>query len=529
MTTTAPPSTDLEKHLQAACDLELWTIPLYLTAAYSITSFPSLGIPGASSAPDPQTEILSVAVQEMYHLQLACNLTTSYGFTPQLHAPKYDLLPFIHPDYQPEATVRLGNVTDVIDLMVEVETPDESNTGPVSPRYDKDGNLSYKSIGDLYSVLKILMGQADLATGAKQNVSTTFSSRYNVNKVDSYDDPTDPNTVLNSAHVIVDQGEGMRGEPAAFLDHDQFTEPTPGSRFYQEDHVSHWYRFELVRDLIQQQPNSLQVYVTNPYDPKTATQKQKDAQAALNVVFTKVLSDLRTSWQDGDLNLDSMWLIKPALINVLTQGIAPQFDELKLTPPELNKRYAKVADDVDPCYTVRPLLDPTKKYEKYPELHACQGLNECKGLGAPLASDPKKKATGSKAGDGNCATVVPHTCGGGNDCKFQGGCGYSPYLPGANTGGAGSGGCETPISPWQVFDTSGDPNPPPDVNSNIYVWDRARELLAKRLNVNVKDLPKVETNQRRECVIPSIKTKFDKKQFDKECNDQTKKKCLPPK
>ena len=47
-------------------------------------------------------------------------------------------------------------------------------------------------------------------------------------------------------------------------------------------------------------------------------------------------------------------------------------------------------------------------------LHACRGLNECKGLG--------KSQKNACAGQGNCYTVT-HECSEKNDCKYQGGCG----------------------------------------------------------------------------------------------------------
>jgi hypothetical protein len=47
-------------------------------------------------------------------------------------------------------------------------------------------------------------------------------------------------------------------------------------------------------------------------------------------------------------------------------------------------------------------------------LHACRGLNECKGLG----KDHKNVC----AGQGSCYTVT-HECSEKNDCKYQGGCG----------------------------------------------------------------------------------------------------------
>src|SRR4051812_19684615 len=47
-------------------------------------------------------------------------------------------------------------------------------------------------------------------------------------------------------------------------------------------------------------------------------------------------------------------------------------------------------------------------------MHACRGLNECKGQG--------KDGKNVCAGQGTCFTTK-HECSGQNDCKYQGGCG----------------------------------------------------------------------------------------------------------
>lgn len=49
------------------------------------------------------------------------------------------------------------------------------------------------------------------------------------------------------------------------------------------------------------------------------------------------------------------------------------------------------------------------------EIHACRGMNSCKGLGAG-----KDNAC---AGQGTCATTTHHDCATKNDCKGLGGCG----------------------------------------------------------------------------------------------------------
>jgi hypothetical protein len=65
-----------------------------------------------------------------------------------------------------------------------------------------------------------------------------------------------------------------------------------------------------------------------------------------------------------------------------------------------------------------------------PELHACCGLNTCKGHG--------KGADNACAGQGACATVEAHGCGGENACKGQG----AEY----NNACKGQGSCAVPNS-----------------------------------------------------------------------------------
>jgi hypothetical protein len=59
----------LWSHLQGVTDLELWTIPFYLTAMYSIKD----------PSQDAYQLIQSIVYQEMLHAQLACNIANAYG------------------------------------------------------------------------------------------------------------------------------------------------------------------------------------------------------------------------------------------------------------------------------------------------------------------------------------------------------------------------------------------------------------------------------------------------------------------
>jgi hypothetical protein len=67
------------------------------------------------------------------------------------------------------------------------------------------------------------------------------------------------------------------------------------------------------------------------------------------------------------------------------------------------------------------------------EVHACRGLNECKGQGIGGGN--------TCAGQGQCATAVKHECAGKNECKHQGGCGEKPGYNECK----GKGGCGVPM------------------------------------------------------------------------------------
>jgi hypothetical protein len=66
--------------LQMAIGIEFSTLPPYLYALYSI-------MPGTNAV--AADRIRSVAMQEMVHMCLACNISNALGKTPKLAAPTY--------------------------------------------------------------------------------------------------------------------------------------------------------------------------------------------------------------------------------------------------------------------------------------------------------------------------------------------------------------------------------------------------------------------------------------------------------
>ena len=108
-------------------------------------------------------------------------------------------------------------------------------------------------------------------------------------------------------------------------------------------------------------------------------------------------------------------------------------------------------------------------------IHACMGLNSCKGqdrfgeAGPPDASNPGPNAC---AGQGYCSTAADHTCHVQNECKNQGGCGLYGTAeelddPG-NNACKSLGSCATPINA-ERFSTNGK-------NTGKSVWARARQV-----------------------------------------------------
>jgi len=339
---------DLTIHLQAVCNLELWTIPLYLTALSSIREDRS-SIPMPPRVPDRYTSsvsrlIVSVAVQEMYHLQLAGNLSMMFGAAPRLDWPVYQgRIPYVStlPD---GVTVALGPANDAtLRLMVAVETPDRIDS-PVDPgtpdvpafpsiQYDANHEPCYPSIGTLYSVVEQLANRfkrSELRSGAHQVANGLFSAwfpRTGVLNESTFDDAID---------VIVDQGEGALGRQDAPLDDREAVPNQRGYRdpFFYENHFSHCERFSLA---LANGGKGLVLWPSNPPGPTPQ-------QAHLSVIFAELLSNLRAAWAGGRPDLGPMFLMRSALAQVFADGQLPA-----LAPPAPGApSYAESAASVAP-------------------------------------------------------------------------------------------------------------------------------------------------------------------------------------
>jgi hypothetical protein len=501
----------LSTHLAAIVSVEFFTIPVYLTAVYSFTD-QALGWvdPDApKDAPkqplfDMQQRLLSVAIQEMYHLQLASNLASAIGEAPdipQLTLPPNSAIPVPH--LKNVTIPRLGNVPTMIDSMIAIERPDPDH---VYPQPNKDAD--YDSIADLYHATAELLGlvaQAALENpgandlppfdGGKQVSYGTFTTTYVWNTIPNKE--SDPITSAAKAiNAITDQGEGkdvvnstrvqallkriLRAAPQQDVvvgNVDVEFQPASGTRFYIYGMFAHEDRFDYVLDNLKSDAfarwekairDQYGVGIFNDSAPTTAGANANDVQNAIDVFWSALTNMLREGFRSGQLAPDYpqnssfsfndiMLAFKYALPMMWATGHAPSFKYRTIGLDELQKAF----DTVDP-YCIIHWDDITQKLRADPNFpqNVCQGLNTCAGRGWG--------GTGATQGGGDsaCCTADLHTCGGGNLCKTEGACGYlstddkqnllgpaAQWIPSMNAC-KGQGGCQTPISPLQVFSSA---------------------------------------------------------------------------
>lgn len=330
-------------HLQKAVYLELWTIPLYLTAAYS------LQVPG-SSAQSPPTlvpvrsqknpnrsreqlafnNIYSIVVQEMLHLELASNLFNALfagkGYSPKFTgewAPRYDRFP---PWIGVNVPVQLGPVDEAqMALLAAVETPEPRTDPPPS-----GPQRVYDSIGQFYKAIEQGLDQLwdelyDRSADHRQKSEfadpgypgddyTGFSATI------AGDSVTARKQADQVIQAIIGQGEGSTGPFIA-------PDLRPEDLSDLEDRVSHFARFRMVQAMLKF-GGPLQIY------PQTGSSGLAAAQQQLDNGFTSLLNALEQGFAgDANLDLGSMWQLPRQIVSVWAAGGVPAFQWVKSGAP----------------------------------------------------------------------------------------------------------------------------------------------------------------------------------------------------
>jgi len=306
---------DIHDHLDYAVNLEIWTIPYYLTVMYSIKD-PS----------EPVFRLIqSVVYQEMLHAELAANVYNAFqpdepvtigpfqytkaGGVPHLDfkldqaaAAKYG---------EPDAS--LGGL-DLVRLgtMCLIELPEAH-----PPHLDPDRE-DYATIGDFYTALRFGMRQHASAVRGNRNQVDYFKNFYAnlTGSTVTEDGAAGLAQALEMIDVITEQGEGRTKAdediPLAFQNTADGYDPAS----------SHFAKFNSIRDglLSGRAPDT---YRADP--DKRGTEPQR----VLREGFAELLASIRALFS-GSKPVDFGTLMPTVGGNIHTcwrQGVVPEFSD----------------------------------------------------------------------------------------------------------------------------------------------------------------------------------------------------------
>jgi hypothetical protein len=245
---------DLHRHLQHALDLELWTIPLYLTALFSIRDLPKTK---HEHFPEVAKLIFSVVLQEMLHAEIVCNLSSALGYSPKFKCPVYDEskgIPFIHPpqhllpdDLKGYQVKLQGLNKESLKLFCAIELP--------HPREEIvwEHKSKYNSIAELYEALR--SGIISLWNTCYVGESNNTKQKNNFKEYHNQHGKkpgfsiiiNSPEAALKGIEAIIEQGEGADANKvsADFRPHVITDEEVFDAAWFKGS-LSHYHKFKLL-------------------------------------------------------------------------------------------------------------------------------------------------------------------------------------------------------------------------------------------------------------------------------------------
>jgi rubrerythrin len=238
----ATQAADLYRHLQAAIELEHSTIPLYLTALYSIQP---------NSNQEVGEILFSVVREEMLHMVIAANVLNAIGGTPQVNKPDFiPTYPGQLPLVQPDLIVGLAplSIDQITNTFMQIETsidPEDYPAKPV-PFALRATEEEYQTIGDFYQAIinKItdLHHQGALSIQRRnQVVNEKWFPRTELFEI------TDLDKATSALNLIIVQGEGtttvQKTRVCSLNGKDRSQATQTFSPFDPQNQPAHYYRF----------------------------------------------------------------------------------------------------------------------------------------------------------------------------------------------------------------------------------------------------------------------------------------------
>lgn len=308
---------DVRVHLEYAVNLEIWTIPYYLTAMYAIKdpSQPAFRL------------IQSVVNQEMLHAQLAANVYNAFQPSERLRIGPFHYtleggVPHLDFALDPAAVARYGRPDarlGGLDLprlgtMCLIELPESQ-----PPLLDSHRE-EYATLGDFYTALRFGMRQhAEIIRGDHHQVDFFANFYGNLSHTTVTDDgPAGLNQALSLVDVITEQGEGRTGTdeeiPPAYQNTADGYDPA----------ASHFRKFNAVRDAVLSGQAPETYPVTSPDERDTEPQRVLAANFATLVAVIQELFN-------GGTGRERLGALMPTVGgNVLTcwrTGVIPRFSD----------------------------------------------------------------------------------------------------------------------------------------------------------------------------------------------------------
>ena len=213
--------------LTEAAELEHGIMCCYLFGAFSIKSDVKEGVTEEqlSIIRRWRGNILQIAIEEMVHLSLACNLLTAVGGAPHLRRPNLPISPKAYP---PSFSLELVPFCrQTLENFIFIERPEDqesrsdgdtssgpsllsqmklSDIFPGAREYDNQGRL-YRGLEDGLQYLAQKYGEEGLFIGPKEGqIADAYFSLPGLIPV------TGLTSAAAALQVIVEQGEGARGE-----------------------------------------------------------------------------------------------------------------------------------------------------------------------------------------------------------------------------------------------------------------------------------------------------------------------------
>lgn len=321
---------DLHHHLQHALGLEIWTVPLYLTALYSIKGLKGLK---PHDYPDAAKLMYSVVVQEMLHIELVCNISNALGWTPQFHSPTYTELksiPFIHPvkAYLPHIlegySVKPQALNeDSLRFFCAIELP--------HPRKEMvwDEERSYNCIAELYEALKlgikILWNECYIGDERNTKQKNSFREYHNMDgRHHGFSQPvSSPETAMKAIEAIIEQGEGADSQrvPTDYQPPELNLDEAHDAGWF-KGHLSHYQKFRILLHHHHKLPPVYEIMQSDTIC---------DAQMKMEKAFANLLAEMEHTFNnEGDEMSNAFWSkmysFANSLIDVWESGACPQFD-----------------------------------------------------------------------------------------------------------------------------------------------------------------------------------------------------------